>query len=184
MSDYPSSTGLPPIPSSTIDPNLLSPPTSSPVPPSVFYSQSTPNRLVTPPQNASIPTSTPISNKTSGSYTYASETHNRDSENYRLSQETSGLFLGAMPPTKFLDKFLPIPQDTQTCPDSKEAFKSVSSAEKELNMYAPFVSLVFDSVPVMLHSHLVDHGGDSIRSQFEVHRYTFQSRCRVRQTCA
>jgi hypothetical protein len=29
MSDHPSSTGLPPIPSSTIDPNLLSPPTSS-----------------------------------------------------------------------------------------------------------------------------------------------------------
>jgi hypothetical protein len=39
MSDHSSSTGLPPIPSSTIDPNLLSPPTSSPVPPSVFYSQ-------------------------------------------------------------------------------------------------------------------------------------------------
>ena len=151
MSDHPSSAGLPPIPSSTIDPNLLSPPTSSHVPPSVFYSQSTPNRPITPPPNASIPTSTPISNKTSGSYTYASETHNRDSANYYLNQETSGLFLGTMPPTKFLDKFLLISQDTQTCLDSKEAFKSVSRAEKELNMYAPFVSLVLVFVPVMLH---------------------------------
>jgi hypothetical protein len=151
MSDHPSSTGLPPIPSSTIDPNLLSPPTSSPVPPSVFYSQSTPNRPVTPPPNASIPASTPISNKTSGSYTYASEIHNRDSANYHLAQETSGLFLGAMPPTKFLNKFLPISPDTQTCPDSREAFKSVFTAEKEVNMYAPFVSLVFVSVPLMLH---------------------------------
>lgn len=59
MSDHPSS---PPIPSSSIDPNLLSPPTSIPIPPSVFYSQLTPNRPVTPPQNASISTSTPISN--------------------------------------------------------------------------------------------------------------------------
>ena len=130
MSDRPSFTGLPPIPSSTIDPNLLSPPTSSHVLPSVFYSQSTPNRPTTPQPNTSIPTSTPISNKTSGSYTYASETHNRDSANYYLHQETSGLFLGTMLPTKFLDKFLLISQDTQTCPDSKEAFKSVSRVEK------------------------------------------------------
>ena len=151
MSDHPSSTGSTPIPSSTVDPNFLLPPSGSPVPPSVFYSQPTPNRPVTPPPNASIPTSTPISNKTSGSYTFASETHNRDSANYRLAQETSGLFLGAMPPTKFLNKFLPISQDTQTCPDSKEAFNSVFRADKEVNMYAPFVSLVLVSVPVMLH---------------------------------
>ena len=169
MSDHPSSTGLPPIPSSTTDTNLLLSPTSSPVSPSVFYSQSTPNRPLTPPPNTSIPTCTPISNKTSGRYTYASETHNRDSENYRLAQETSDLFLGAMPPTKFLDKFLPISQDTQTCLDPRGDPMSVSRAEKELNMYAPFVSLVFISVPVMLHSHSVDHGSDSIRSQFEVH---------------
>src|SRR5882762_6088897 len=56
------------IPSSSLDPNLLSPPTSTPVPPSVFYSQSTPNHPVTPPPNAFIPTTTPISNKTSGNY--------------------------------------------------------------------------------------------------------------------
>jgi hypothetical protein len=151
MSDHTLSTGSTLIPSSTIDPNLLLPPGSSPVPPSVFYSQSTPNRPVTPPPNASIPTSTPISNKTSGSYTYASETHNRDSANYHLAQETSGLFLGVMPPRKFLNKFLPISQDTQMCPDSKEAFKSVFRAEKEVDMYATFVSLVLVSVPVMLH---------------------------------
>jgi hypothetical protein len=139
MSDHPSSgTG-----SSSVDPSLLSPPTSTPIPPSVFYSQSTPNRPVTPPQNASIPTSTPISNKTSGNHSFASETHDRDSANYRLAQETSGYFLGAMPPQKFLDMFLPMAHDTPECPDSQRAFTSVSSAGKEVDMYTPFVSRVF-----------------------------------------
>ena len=105
MSDHPSSPGSPPIPSSSLDPNLLSPPTSTPILPSVFYSQSTPNRPLTPPPNAFIPTSTPISNKTSGNHSYASETHDRDSANYRLAQETSGHFLGPMPPQIFLDMF-------------------------------------------------------------------------------
>jgi hypothetical protein len=133
----PSSTG-----SSSVDPSLLSPPTSTPVPPSVFYSHSTQNRPVTPPQNTSIPTSTPISNKTSGNHSYASETHDRDSANYRLAKETSGQFLGAMPPKEFLDMFLPIGKGTPRCPKSKRAFKSVSRAKKEVDMYAPFVSRV------------------------------------------
>jgi hypothetical protein len=138
----PLSTGSAPIPSSSVDPNLLSPPTSTPIPPSVFYSQSTPNRPVTPPQNASIPTSTPISNKTSGNHNYASETHDRDSANHRLAQETSGHFLGAMPPQRFLDMFLPIGQDTPECPNSDGAFTGVLSATKEVDMYTPFVSRV------------------------------------------
>src|SRR5882762_4883991 len=49
-----SSTGSAPIPSSSVDPSLLPAPTSTPVPPLVFYSQSTRNRPVTPPLNASI----------------------------------------------------------------------------------------------------------------------------------
>src|SRR6202044_3499400 len=120
----PLSAGSPLIPSSSVNPTLLSPPTSTPIPPSVFYvySQSTRNRPVTPTQNASIPTSTPISNKTSGNHSYASETHDRDSANYRLAQETSGLFLGSMPPKNFLKRFLPISQNTPECPDSKGAF--------------------------------------------------------------
>jgi hypothetical protein len=138
----PLSTGSALIPSSSVDPTLLLPPISTPISPSVFYSQSTPNRPVTPPQNASIPTSTPISNKTSGNHSYASETHDRDSANYRLAQETSGHFLGAMPPQRFLDMFLPIGQDTPECPNSDGAFKSVSSAKKEVDMYTPFVSRV------------------------------------------
>jgi hypothetical protein len=40
--------GPPLIPSSSVDPTLLSPPTSTSIPPSVFYSQQTPNRPVTP----------------------------------------------------------------------------------------------------------------------------------------
>ena len=142
MSDHPSSPGSPPIPSSSLDPNLLSPPTSTPIPPSVFYSQSTPNRPLTPPPNAFIPTSTPISNKTSGNHSYASETHDRDSANYRLAQETSGYFLGAMPPRKFLKKFLATDEGTPGCPDSEGAFERVLSAKKEVDMYAPFVSRV------------------------------------------
>ena len=128
MSLSPSSTG-----SSSVDPSLLSPPTSTPVPSS--YSQSTRNYPVTPPPTTSIPTSTPISNKTSGM-------HGRDSANYRLAQETSDLFLGAKPPPENLNMFLPISQDTPQCPNSKGAFTSVSSANKEVDMYAPSVSKV------------------------------------------
>src|SRR5882762_3066323 len=139
MSDHPSSTGSPPIPSSSLHPNLLSP-TSTPIPPSVFYSQSTQNRPLTPPPNAFIPTSTPISNKTSGNHSYASETHDRDSANYRLAQETSGRFLGAMPPRKFLKKFLATNEGTPGCPDLEGAFESILSAKEKVDMYAPFVS--------------------------------------------
>jgi hypothetical protein len=148
MSDHASSTA---IPSSSVDPSLLSPPTRTPIPPSVFYSQSTPNRPVTPPPNASIPTSTPISNKTSGNHSYASETHDRESANYRLAQETSGHFLGAMPPKKFLDTFLPMPQHTQQYPESIGDFENVLEASKEVNMYTPFVSMVLVSVSGLFH---------------------------------
>src|ERR1700691_2624628 len=155
MSDQPSSTGSPT--SSSIYPNLLSPPISATILPSAFYSQSThtKSRPITPPPNASNPAGTPISNKTSGNHSYASETHDRDSANYRLAQETSGLFLGSMPPKNFLKRFFPIDQNTPECPDSKEAFAGVSSAKKEVDMYNPFVcgspsfctyyaSLIFD----------------------------------------
>jgi len=99
----------------------------------------------------STDTLAPISNKTSGSYNYASEIRDRQSADYRLAQETSGRFLGAMPPMKFLDKFLLTSQDTPKCPDAKGAFASVLSTEKKVNMYPPFVSVVFVSVPSMLH---------------------------------
>ena len=152
IAGHPFSTGSPSISSSSINPDLRSPPTSSnsAIPPSTFYSTSTRNRPVTPPKNASNPTSTPISNKTSGNYTYASRIHDRDSANYRLALETTGLFLGAMPPQKFLEKFLPISQDAPECPNSTGAFASVGSTKKEVNMYAPFVSMVLVSASAML----------------------------------
>jgi hypothetical protein len=154
----PSSTG-------SVDPSLLSPPTSTPIPPSAFYSRSaTRNRPVTPPQNASIPTSTPISNKTSGNHSYASETHDRDSANYRLAQETSGYFLGAMPPRKFLKKFLATDEGTPGCPDSEGAFESVLSAKKEVDMYAPFVRRVFFFfASTALYQHLIDNSSNAFR---------------------
>jgi hypothetical protein len=145
MTGHPFSTGS----TSSVNPDLRSPPSSnSAVPPSVFYSTSAHNRPATPPPRASNPTSTPVSNKTSGSYTYASEIHDRDSANYRLALETSGLFLGAMPPKQFLDKFLPISQDAPKCPTSTGAFASVGGKKKEVNMYTPFVSMI-----LILHSH-------------------------------
>ncbi|KIM85920.1 hypothetical protein PILCRDRAFT_5026 [Piloderma croceum F 1598] len=101
------------------DPNLLLPPTSTPVLPLVFNSQLTRNHSVTPPPNASIPTSTPIPNKTSSNHSFASETHDTDSAKYRLAQETS---------------------DTPQCPNSEGAFKSISSAKNEVDMYNPFVT--------------------------------------------
>jgi hypothetical protein len=48
-----------------------------------------------------------MSNMTSGSYTYASEMHDREFANRRLADEIGGLFLGAMPPQSFFDKCLP-----------------------------------------------------------------------------
>ena len=153
MAGHPSSAGSPSMSSSSVNPDLLSPPTNSnsAVPPSTFYSTSSLNRPATPPQKVSNPTSTPISNKTSGSYTYASEIHDRDSANYRLALETSGQFLGAMPPTQFLDKFLPISQDTPKCPNWGGAFAGVGSAGKEVDMYAPFVSMALVSASSMPH---------------------------------
>ena len=138
----PSSTGSAPIPSSSIDLNLLSLPTSTPIPLSVFYSQLTPNHPVTPPPNTSIPTSTPISNKTSGSHSYTSETHDRDSANHHLAQETNGYFLGMMLPQEFLKRFLLISKGTSWCLNLKGAFVSILSAGKEVDMYAPFVSSI------------------------------------------
>ena len=72
---------------------------------------------------------------------HASKIHDRESANYRLALETSSLFLGAMPPTQLLDKFLRISQDAPKCPNSRGAFASVGSTDKEVNMYAPFVSM-------------------------------------------
>jgi hypothetical protein len=153
MTGHPSSTGPPSTSSSPVNPDLLSLPTSTDgaIPPSTFYSTSARNRPVTPPPQVFNPTSTPISNKTSGNYTYASEIHDRDSANYRLALETSGLFLGPMPPTQFMDKFLPVSQDAPKCPNSEGAFASVGSAEKEVNMYAPFVSMILISPSAMAH---------------------------------
>ena len=94
------------------------------------------NNPVTPPPN--IRNGTPISSGNS----YASETVESNSANRRLAHETSGLFLGAMPPQQFLDSFLPIGSDTPQCPNSEGAFASVLSAKIENDMYMPFVSRV------------------------------------------
>ena len=95
-----------------------------------------------------ILTSTPISNKTSGNHSYTSETHDGDSANYFLSQKSSGLFLGAMPPKKFLNMLLPVPPQN---PKSKGDFENVLYVSQEVNMYIQFVSMVLSFVSGMLH---------------------------------
>ena len=100
-----------------------------------------------PPSKAScskaISNSTPISNKISGSRTYSSGTSNRQDDNRQLAEESRGLFLGAMPPSEFLDGFLPLSQDVPKLPDSSKAFARVvkETKGKEVAMYAPFVSM-------------------------------------------
>jgi len=110
----------PPIPSSLVDAELAFATTSTPIPSiSLFYSQSTSNRPVTPPQNASIPTSTPISKRHLGTTATPLRDHDRDSANNVLP-ETSGHFLGAMPPPKISRHVSPIGQDTPECPTRME----------------------------------------------------------------
>jgi hypothetical protein len=92
--------------------------------------------------------STLISNKTSGSYKYASDTHKRDSTNLRLAHETSSLFLGPMVAHQLLLKFLPISKNTPKRPESKKAFTGVSSVKKEVDIY---VGMILVSVPAMPH---------------------------------
>jgi hypothetical protein len=74
-----------------------------------------------------------------------------DTVNCHLAEETSGLFLGAMPPEQFLDEFLPISPDAPSCPDSVGAFASVVTerTQEEFEMCTPFVSMVLVSVSVM-----------------------------------
>ena len=164
---------------SSVDPALLSPPTNTAlntvISPSIFYSHTRP---VTPPPNlsASNSISTPISNKTSGNHEHTSETHDRDSANLRLAEETTGLFLGAMPPQSFLDKFLPISPGTPSCPEAKEAFKKVLSAKKELQMYQPFVSIIIIVISPYLHLRLIDNSNSIICRSVEIRRRTRQSR--------
>lgn len=97
-----------------------------------------------PPAPKAVPSATPISNKISGNSTYSSGLSTGQDENRQLADETRGLFLGAMPPSKFLDDFLPLSQDVQERPDSKKAFARVVKKKKgkENVMYGPFVSMV------------------------------------------
>ena len=60
--------------------------------------------------------------------------------------------MGAMPPDKFLDEFLPLSQDDPKCPDSRKAFAGVvrEISGKEVVMYVPFVSMVLHLLLVCL----------------------------------
>src|ERR1700683_176656 len=108
------------------------------------------------------PASTPILNKTSGNHNYASETHDRDSANYCLTQETSGLFLGSTPPPKFLKRFLLIDQNIPECLDSKGALQVCQAQRKSLTCITCSYMVVLLSAPTVLHQYLIDNRSDCL----------------------
>ena len=134
------SVGSPDLPSPSVDTNLLFPSDSIPPISLLFTVDSHPKPTSHPPGPPSPPTNasesnpinTPISNKTSGSYKYASGIHNRESANYRLAQETSGLFLGAMPPQQMFGQ-IPSSLSRRSAVSGLEGgFMSVPSGNKWL----------------------------------------------------
>jgi hypothetical protein len=120
---------------------------ASTIHPSSFYA-STPfsnhSRRRTPPPNPeSKSTSTPISNKISGSRPYSSTVPNQDDENRRrLASETSGHFIGGVPIRYFLNNFLPLASDIGEVPDTKGAFAKVANQKIEKAMYTLFVCVM------------------------------------------
>ena len=148
---------VPPWPATAIHPYiaLLHHKTGEPPLPQSHHSlnPTTPSTPPRPPRARSgILGSTPILNKISGSHTYSSGKSTRDKANCQLAEEARGLFLGAMPPDKFLDEFLLLSQDDPKCPDSRKAFSGVvrEISGKEVVMYAPFVSMVLHLLLVCL----------------------------------
>ncbi|KAF8958762.1 hypothetical protein BDZ97DRAFT_1634167, partial [Flammula alnicola] len=100
------------------------------------------------------PTSTPISNKVSGSHIYASQVLDRTKMNVALAKEMEGHFLGGCPPQQFLDKYLPwkagITSQELRKDQLKGHFDAVASARSEPEMYQPFVESLKPLVPGMV----------------------------------
>ena len=97
----------------------------------------------TPPQGAPalLPFPTPtVPNKATGQ-NYVSDHIGRE-QNYKImSKEISGKVLGPMPPTEFLDTFLPSPPtNTAASAINFTELEIMRDANTELKMYKPFVS--------------------------------------------
>ena len=119
------------------------------IPPSRFYARlpvSTPlkRRLRTPEPPGKVtvsqPTTTPRSKKTSGNYKFSAEFHRRRSINPELASETAGHFLGPMPPTEFLNTFLPVASSSLPCAANESPFADFKLKMRENEMYSSFVS--------------------------------------------
>lgn len=106
--------------------------------PGAFYSSISRSHTLSSGVSSLEPTSTPISNKMSGQ-TYAATVLLGQDANVLPAHETSGLFLGPMPPNQFLLKFLHVDQ-LGACPEAKGVFSKVLRAQTEVQMYEPFVS--------------------------------------------
>jgi hypothetical protein len=73
-----------------------------------------------PPVLVANPESTPLSKKVSGSAPYSSAKVERDGRFETLAGESTGMFVGPMPPKDFLEKFLNVP--SSGFPSSSFAF--------------------------------------------------------------
>ena len=72
---------------------------------------------------------------------YVSDHIGRDENCQILSKEISGKILGPMPPSEFLNKFLPKSTDLGAAPAfDRTSLKSMMGATTEVGMYKPFVS--------------------------------------------
>jgi len=157
------------------------------------YAMNTPtNPPKTPPppmsRASSFPTSTPISNKVSGSHIYASQVLDRTNMNVALAKEMEG-HLGGCPTQQFLDKYLPLKAGIKSQELRKNQlkghFNAVASARSEFEMYQPFVRPFNDSYPSFHAKYFVAGQISKVSgSRHGLHRYTFQPRYRMRQACA
>ena len=108
--------------------------------------ESTPlkRRLRTPetPEKVTVsqPTTTPRSKKTSGNYKILAEFHRRKSLNQEFASETVGHFLGAVPPTEFLNMLFPAASSRLPCPANESPSTDFKLRMREHDMYSPFVS--------------------------------------------
>jgi hypothetical protein len=95
----------------------------------------------TPPQHFIPLNETPISKKISGATPYTSTHYKRDTRMNDLGTEMKGKFAGPIPPSEFLQTFLPFKRgELGRMPGRrKKAFQRVADQKTEVAMYGPMV---------------------------------------------
>jgi hypothetical protein len=98
------------------------------------------SRAKTPPAaTVQLPQRTPVAPKSSATIPYNSSNYKREHHKRRLESEMKGRFVGPMPPSLFLEKFLPV-TDLESRPTMNgESFHDVAEIGSEAPMYGPLV---------------------------------------------